>query len=81
MLVPIVSLCDHRSALSDLFPPAFVNSQMVQAVNVGTLKPVVPVQSLPMPGLSFLANRLSLEESRGLQDPPEHKESGAKIPL
>ena len=37
-----------RNDLSDLFPPAFVNSQMVRAVSHGFL---VPVRSLRMPSL------------------------------
>ena len=49
--------CNHRNDLSDLFPPAFINSQMVQADSQAILEPVVPVWSLRMPAsaLSFLA--------------------------
>ena len=35
--------------LSDLFLPAFVNSQMVQADSLAILWPVFPVRSLRMP--------------------------------
>ena len=31
VLVPVVRECNHRNDLSDLFPPAFVNSLVVQA--------------------------------------------------
>ena len=45
VLVSVVRPCDHRNDMSDLFPPAFINSQVVhwQAVGLGILKPVVPV--------------------------------------
>ena len=46
VLVPVVRACNHRNDLSDLFPPAFVNSQMVQADSLTILEPVVPVRSL-----------------------------------
>ena len=73
--VPVVRACNHRNDLSDLFPPAFVNSQMVQADSLAILEPVVLVQSLKMPvsALSSLANlffslkKLKTKSSRGLQ--------------
>ena len=57
ILLPVVRACNHRNDLSDLFPPAFVNSQMVQADSLAILEPVFPVQSLRMPAsaLSFFA--------------------------
>ena len=39
----------------------FVNSQMVQADSLAILEPVVPVRSLRMPALSFLAHFFSLK--------------------
>ena len=52
MLVPVVRACNHGNDLSDLFPPAFVNSQMVQADNLAILEPVLPVRSLRMPAIA-----------------------------
>ena len=53
VLVPVVRACDHRN--NDLFPPAFVNSQMVQAVSLGILEPVVS-SSIAANAGSFFAN-------------------------
>ena len=51
---------------------------MVQAVSLGILEPVVPVRSLQMPALSFLAlskqfsfSKLKTKASRGLQGPAD----------
>ena len=56
--VLVVRACNHGNDLSDLFPPAFVNSQMVQAGSLAILETVFPVQSLRMPASlrSFLAD-------------------------
>ena len=48
VLVPVVRACNHGNDLSDLFPPAFVNSQMVQAESLAILEPVFPIRSLRM---------------------------------
>ena len=49
VLVPVVRACNnHGNDLSDLFPPAFVNSQMVQAHSQAILEPVFPIRSLWM---------------------------------
>ena len=64
----VVRACNHRNDLSDLFPSAFVNSQMDQADSLLILEPVVPVQSLRMRAgaFSFLAYFLSLKiEDKG----------------
>ena len=47
--VPEVRACNQGNDLSDLFPPAFVNSQMVLADSLAILEPVFPVRSLRMP--------------------------------
>ena len=68
VLVPVVRACNHRNDLSDLFPPAFVNSHMVQIDSLAILEPVVPVQSLQIPAsaLPFLALLFSLNiEDKG----------------
>ena len=52
VLVPVVRACNHGNDLSYLFPPAFVNSQMVQADNLAILEPVFPVRSLRMPAIA-----------------------------
>ena len=86
VLVPVVRACDHRNDLSDLFPPAFVNLQMVQAVSLAILEPVVPVQSLRMPALYFQANFFSLKiedkgKSRTSRSRGHSLWSSDKIPL
>ena len=67
VFVPVVRACNHRNDLSDLFPPAFVNSQMVQADSLAILEPVVPVRSLRMSAgaLSFSAYFFSKIEDKG----------------
>ena len=46
--IPVVRACNHRNDLSDHFPPAFVNSQMVQADSLAILGPMFRVLHLGM---------------------------------